>query len=443
MPLLWRHGRAGTAFQVLSPGLAHWFDGDRGLVAYADTGGAWVAAGEPIAAPEDAVGVAAHFVVAAAAAGKRACFFATEGVLASSPSLRRWLVGEQPVWDPRLWAAHVGTHRSLREQLRRARAKGVAIREVTSDTLPGDRALRRQLAAVVRRWLASRTMPPMHFMVEVAPLRYLEHRRLLVAERDGHVVGLLSLAPVPARRGWLFEHLLRDPGAPNGTSESLVDAAMRMMADEHATWATLGLAPLAGDIPRWLRGIRAVSRPLFNFEGLAAFKRKLRPQYWEPIYLAFPVNRSGLVALVDGLRAFAGGSLWRFGLRAALRGSQPLLVALEAMLMAWTVLLALVPTAPWFPSRGIHASWVLFDAVLYVLLRAVRSREWLAGARLAASAVTLDALLTLWQAIAWNAPRVSTWSEGALVVVACMGPAVTAPILWGAARRLRMLRGRR
>ena len=124
MPLLWRHGRAGTAFQVLAPGLFHWFDDDRGLVAYADTGGAWVAAGQPVAAPEDAIAVAACFVAAANAAGKRACFFATEGILAAAPAMHRLSLGEQPVWDPQLWDAHVSTHRSLREQLRRARAKG-------------------------------------------------------------------------------------------------------------------------------------------------------------------------------------------------------------------------------------------------------------------------------------------------------------------------------
>lgn len=443
MQLLWRHGRAGTAFQVLAQGLSHWFDDDRGLVAYADTGGAWVAAGEPVAAPHDAIAVAARFVAAANAQGKRACFFATEGILAAAPAMHRLSLGEQPVWDPRLWNAHVSTHRSLREQLRRARAKGVSVREVTMHSLSSERELQPQILAVVHRWLASRTMPQMHFMVEVAPLGFLEHRRVFVGERNGKVVGLLSLAPVPARKGWLFEHLIREPRAPNGTSEMLVDAVMRVLATENATWATLGLAPLAGNIGRWLRGMRRVSRPLFNFDGLAAFKRKLRPQHWEPIYLAFPSSNSGFVAMMDSLRAFAGGALWRFAMRTVLRGPRPVLVVLEALLIPWTVLMALAPTTPWFPSARVHAAWVLFDVALYILLRSVRGRDWLTGARVAAAAVTLDAILTVWQAIAWNAPRVSSWSEGVMVVIACAGPALTAPILWGAARRMRMLQHER
>jgi phosphatidylglycerol lysyltransferase len=83
---------------------------------------------------------------------------------------------------------------------------------------------------------------------------------------------------------------------------------------------------------------------------------------------------------------------------------------------------------------------VVFDVALYALLRAVRHRHWVAGATIAASAVTLDAILTLWQALAWNLPRISSLGGALLVVIACAGPVITAPILWGAVRRLRMLR---
>lgn len=314
--------------------------------------------------------------------------------------------------------------------------------------------MRAQLQALVRHWLAARPMPPMHFLVEVAPLTWLAHRRLFVAERHGAVIGLLSLAPVSMREGWLFEHLLRDPAAPNGTAERLVDAAMRALADDGVRWATLGLAPLAGAIPRWLRTVRTVSRPLYNFDGLAAFKRKLRPQHWEPIYLAYPAPTSrgsaarvvvSAIALLDGLRAFAGGALWRFGVRAALRGPRPLLSVLERLLIPWTLLLALAPTTPWFPSPLVHGLWVAFDVLLYGMLRKIR-RSAGTGAhdvvhmRLVASAVTLDALFTGWQAASWNWPRIGTRWDGMLVLLACMGPLFTAPTLWGAAKRLARLR---
>jgi len=74
-----QHGRTAVAFQAINPGLCHWFDGARGLVAYADTGRAWVAAGEPVASPDDAVELAEHFVLAARRERRRAAFFATCG----------------------------------------------------------------------------------------------------------------------------------------------------------------------------------------------------------------------------------------------------------------------------------------------------------------------------------------------------------------------------
>src|SRR4051812_12595941 len=107
---------------------------------------------------------------------------------------------------------------------------------------------------------------------------------------------------------------------------------MRSLAADGVPWATLGLAPLAGDVPRWLRVARTLSRPFFNFRGLSAFKRKLRPDSWAPIYLAYPEGTNAVRAMVDGLRAFADRSLAGFALRTALRGPRPLLRALELLL---------------------------------------------------------------------------------------------------------------
>jgi len=441
-------GRTGTTFQALGRALRHWFDGARGVVAYFDTGSAWVAAGEPIATREDSIAVGEAFVNAARARKRRSCFFATEGILASSPRFRRLQIGEQPVWDPARWSADVTAHRSLREQLRRARAKSVRVRRL--EALEHDGAQRPSLDRLVARWHASRSMAPMHFLVDVAPFDYANSRQLWIAERDGAIVALLSIAPVPARGGWLFEHLLRDPQAPNGTAELLVDTTMRALDRDGVRWVTLGLAPLAGEVNRWLRVARYISRPLFNFAGLAAFKRKLRPHGWEPIYLAFPREQHGAVAIFDALRAFAGGSVWRFALASVLRGPPLLLQALSWLLVPWTVALAFAPSARWFPFPAIHGVWVLFDCALLgalVLLGRTReharvSRQWRL-ARAIAVAISIDAVLTLIEAGAWNAPRTHSVGDILMLSVACAGPWLAAPVLWGAARRLHVLTAER
>lgn len=440
--------------------MLHWFDPDEpAMVAYVDTGRAWVAAGEPIASEPSAATVAERFVQAATAHGRRVAFFASEGVLASSPRFRRTLIGEQPVWDPQRWTEGTRGHRSMREQLRRARAKGVSIAQLSREMLDGDAVMRAHLEGVVESWLAARPMARMGFLVDTEPLRALEHRLLFVASRAGRPVALLSIAPVPARGGWLFEHLLREPSAPNGTAELLVDDAMRALAERGVRWVSLGLAPLAGPVSGWLRGARFLSRPFFNFRGLSAFKRKLRPDAWAPIYLAFPRERSSPLAMLDGLRAFAGRPLLVFALATALRGPRPLLTAMELALVPWTLALVLAPVSPWFPSAMVRGLWVGFDLLLLAALGHLRRRG---GARLAAvlaTAVSIDATLTAAQAAFHTVPAlqgaaVSTGvrfdgaaaslsaSSVAIVFVACLAPVIAASVLWGAARRLARLEQR-
>ena len=454
--LLEQFGHTATAFQVLAPGMCHWFTTDAasnppdtnihqqladsvltdardlGMVGYVDTGAAWVVAGEPIAARDDTINVAEAFVNYAHSQKKRVAFFATEGALSASPRFRRVLIGEQPTWNPVEWPAILARNRSLREQLRRARAKGVCVRTVTGSEFVG---VRDELTRLVKRWLAARPMASMHFLVELEPFVHLEARQLFVAERDGAVIAFLSCAPVSARNGWLFEHLLRDPKAPNGSAELLVDHAMRSFAAEGVTWTTLGLAPLAGPVAGWLRATRTLARPFFNFRGLAAFKKKLGPSTWEPIYLAYPRERSSVLAMRDGLRAFAGGSLIAFGIRTVLRGPKPLLSALEFSLLPWTLALSLWPAVPWFPFTALKWMWVAFDVGLLAALYLLR-KKWTQQLAIGiATAVSIDTALTVAQAVTWNISRTRTALEALMVVIACSGPALAAAVLWGAVKR--------
>lgn len=325
LELIGRYGWNATAFQTLESGYAYFF-GEDACVAYVDTGAAWVAAGAPITSEAALARTAAAFVEAARNAGKRACFFATEerfrvraaGVASSL------LIGEQPSWDPREWVATLARHRSLREQLRRARAKRVRVRRLEAFEL-GEPAMRAAIARLVDRWLATRGLPPMEFLVRVELFEFLEHRSCFVAEIDERLVAFAGVVPVPARNGWFVEDLVRDPRAPNGTPELLVDAVMRWAAERGSGFLTLGLAPLAGNVPAPLRLARRSARMLYDFRGLARYKEKLRPSAWSPIYLSYARGQNAALSLVDALAAFAPGGFLRFGLRALARGSRGLL----------------------------------------------------------------------------------------------------------------------
>jgi phosphatidylglycerol lysyltransferase len=437
LELLRRHGWNATSFQVLEGGFSYWFDatGDA-CVAYVDTGGAWVAAGAPIADERSLCDVARAFVEAASRAARSACFFATEPRFLGVAGFEHLLIGEQPVWDPRQWEATLRGSHSLREQLRRARAKGVAVERAPAEAFASaDAPLRHELERLIDSWQRSKAMPPMEFLVRVAPFDFAVERRLFVARRGERIVGLAAVVPVYARGGWFVENLLRTPDAPNGTTELLVDAAMRDAAALGSAYLTLGLAPLAGDVSVLLGLARRYAAPLYDFRGLGAFKAKLRPNEWVPIYLSHPRAQSAWVAVYQSLRAFARRGLLVYGLETLLRGPDVVIRGLAALLVPWTLLLALLDGDRWFPAPWVQWSWVGFDLALSValLLLGRRFRPWLSLAIV--SLVTLDAALTLLQALLFNLPRLRGGADAVGVIVAVAAPAVASRILTNAHRR--------
>jgi phosphatidylglycerol lysyltransferase len=431
LALLKRHGWNSTSFQILEPGFRYWFDGDDACVGYVDTGRAWVAAGAPIAGPEACGEVSARFVAAATAAGRRVCCFATEARFHDAAGWSSMRVGDQPIWAPEDWSTVVRQSRSLREQLRRAQAKGVAVRTLAPAELAPGQPIRAALDQLIARWLASRPIAPMGFLVHVDPFTFPDERRYFVAERDGAVVGFLCAIPIYARPGWFFEDFLRAPDAPNGTVELLVDAGMRAAAVDGIPYVTLGLVPLSGEVSPWLRAARRWGKALYDFDGLRAFKAKLKPRAWDPIFLAYP-RGNGFVAMFDTLTAFSRGGLLRFGLETLLRGPAIVVRVLAVLLIAWTALLALPGAARWFPSPAWQWGWVGFDLVLAAALLVLTYRWRALLADVVATAVTCDAVVTLGQAIVYDLPRRRGPLDLAVTALAIGAPAVAAVLLWNA-----------
>lgn len=428
LALLEHHGWNATSFQILEPGFQYWFDGDA-CVGYVDTGSAWVAAGPPIAAADRLVETSERFVAAAREAGRRACLFATEARFREATKWPSLAIGEQPIWSPGAWEGILRGKASLREQLRRARAKGVVVRALPADELTERRT---ELEGLIARWLASRTIAPMGFLVQVDPFIVPERRRFFIAELGGKIVGFLGIVPIYARDGWFFEDFLRDPTAPNGTIELLVDAGMRAAAAENVSMVTLGLAPLAGEINPVLRSARKVGRVLYDFDGLRTFKAKLSPSSWDPIFLSYPPGASSTRAVVDTLTAFARGGLLRFGIETLLRGPAIVIRLLAALLVVWTCLLALPASASWFPSPVWQYGWVAFDVVLGGALFALAARWRQPLADIVAVAVTADAVVTLVEALVFNAPRIHSVVDALVVMTAVIAPSFAAVLLWNA-----------
>ncbi len=330
LTILRRHGRDVTSFQTLEPGISYFFDGPDAFVAYTDTGSAWVTAGGPVAPPERVAHVLRAFITAAKAAARRVSFFALSSDVCEIAALPCTRIGVQPTWDPSAWSATLARASSLRYQVKRAAKKGVRVRRLHPLELAPGSHVRDQIAELAARWQASQSLAPMGFLVELDPFSFARERMSFVAELDGRVVGFLGAVPIYARSGWFFEDILRAPDAPNGTTELLLDHAMRLAADDGAKIVSLGLAPLAGDVSAPLRVSRELGRGLYDFRGLHAYKSKLAPSAWEPLLVAAAPGRSEWIALADALVAFARGSVLRFALETMLRPTNARLTRLAA-----------------------------------------------------------------------------------------------------------------
>lgn len=318
--LVLTYGWNSTSFQIVNPGISRWFS-NRGdaVVGYVPAAGVRVVAGAPVCSKERLPEIVKEFESDAAGAGEQVCYFCAERRLEStingSASHSRFLLGAQPVWKPDAWPDIIKTNRSLRAQLNRARNKGVTVTEWPTEKAAGEQ----QLSDCLHAWLGSKGLPPLHFMVEPETLKRLEHRRVFVAECGESVVGFVTLSPIVTRQGWLFEQFPHRPKAPNGTVELMIDNAMRALAADGCQYATLGLSPLSRraevppfDNPMWLRvflaWLRKHGQRFYNFDGLDAFKTKLRPERWEPVFAVTNEPHVSFRTLYAIASAFSGNA---------------------------------------------------------------------------------------------------------------------------------------
>lgn len=180
-----------------------------------------------------------------------------------------------------------------------------------------------ELKQILEGWLEARGLPPLHFLVEPRTLDgVLSDRLMLVARQQGAAVAFLVASPVAARNGFLIEQVARSPKAPNGSTELLIDAAMRRFAAEERDYATLGLVALSTRAegasttnPWWLRLMMTMARAhanrFYNFRGLERFRMKLAPARWEAIFAIANQPRFSMRTLYAIGEAFAGISPWR------------------------------------------------------------------------------------------------------------------------------------
>lgn len=320
--LVMQYGWDSSSYQILNEGMLYWFSkkGDA-VVGYVTRGKVRVVAGTPICSKERLADVISEFE----STGLPTCYFGAEPYLTSilTQSLHHSMIsiGSQAIWNPLHWPMILERKASLRGQINRARNKNVEIKEQIRTE-----ALAVEIRRCVSEWLNSRSCLKLHFLADPGSLLIGKDRRFFVAIQERKVVGVLVLSPIPMRNGWLIEHIIRGKGAPNGTSECLIDSVMTQLGKEKCKHLSFGLAPLFNSqtcsVQRfdWIfNQIREKGQWAFNFKGLSQFKSKLEPEYWENMFVIANTPQFSIRYLYAIAGAFANQSPLLFILRSMLR----------------------------------------------------------------------------------------------------------------------------
>src|SRR5258708_28297322 len=232
----------------IAPGALLWSVPDiDGAVIYGEFGRVWLAAGDPLAPREDMAELAQQFAAFAKKKGRVAAFVPASTELAKLVSSKQFTpvkVGASPYFDLKSWNPRGDSAKKLRAGVNQARRAGVKV-EVVSTV--GEK-LRAETARLCLRWLDTRRAgTTFGWLVALDPFLHSDHKKYFAARVDGELVGFLAASPIPARKAWYLEDVLRSPDAPQGTATLLVFEALMALKADGVTLATLGTAPLPTD----------------------------------------------------------------------------------------------------------------------------------------------------------------------------------------------------
>ncbi len=282
----------------IAPGAILWSTPNiDGAIIYSEFSRVWLAAGDPLAPLTDMAEISRQFAAYAKTRRRAVAFVPTSAAFArlAPRDFSALKVGAAPYFDLQIWNPRGDAAKKMRAGVNQARRFGVEVKAISDST---SEALKKETARLCMHWLNTRrAATTFGWLMALDPFLHSEYKRYFAARVNGRLVGLLVASPIPARRAWYLEDVLREPDAPQGTATLLVVEALTKLKREGVALATLGTSPLAAegadDVPTGEhrvveRGLRLASRRLsafYNLEGLRRFKGKFVPSWWESEYV--------------------------------------------------------------------------------------------------------------------------------------------------------------
>lgn len=267
---------------------------DAGVVSYVVDGRVALLGGDPVAAPSALPRLVRQALDTFAAQRLAVCVVGASATAAhayAAAGLRAMKLGEEAVVDlPNFDVARLRP--KVRRAARHIAACGVTLHVGTMATL--DTGLVAQCPAVSRAWLADHGGVTQGFSMTTGaiPDQDDDLNQVVLAARDGQVLGFLTLAQTPACAGLSLDHMRRLRDSPNGLMEALIIHACAHFRDAGVRTLSLNFAPLSdaacpegeGTAIRALRRALVARVPGRPAHALYLFNRKFASRwtcrYW-------------------------------------------------------------------------------------------------------------------------------------------------------------------
>jgi phosphatidylglycerol lysyltransferase len=294
-----------SAYLALNEGTEHFrLAGCPGVIAYRSTRSYLFQLGGPFAPEGERRRLLDGFRVFAREKRRKICALQVRpgdlGVYAEA-GFRLNQLGTSYTLDVDRFSLSLPGHRKLRNKVRRAEREGITVEELGRD-VPWTPAVRDELEAVTRSWLAAKGAGKRLLSFLVGDLAFHDpRRRVFVARKNRAMVAFVTYVPAYGTRPGLMHDLSRRlPDAPPGALERINVCALERFREEGIGWLSFGLTPFSG-IDDGAHGHPSRSRVVSFLVSLlsrhgeviypaarqVAYKLKWLPDVIEPEYLAF------------------------------------------------------------------------------------------------------------------------------------------------------------
>jgi len=284
------------------------------FVMYGVQGRTWVALGDPVGPPAFVPDLIRLFIARCDDYGGTPVFYEVGTKYLhhyADFGLTFVKVGEEARVDLERFTLDGPRGARFRQLVRRLEKDGGIFR-----VLPTDEVRRRmdELRAVSDDWLRSRAVAEKGFSLGCFEPDYIARFPAAIVECGQQIEAFATLWPGLLGQEVSTDLMRHHRDAPKSVMEALFTHLMIWSRAEGYRWFVMGMAPMSGFesspiAPLWARAGRLLyerGTPLYNFQGLRAFKDKFDP-VWESRYLVYPGGLALLRIAADVSALVSGG----------------------------------------------------------------------------------------------------------------------------------------